>query len=227
MPPSASRSRGLPPRERQLAIERTIHIVDDDAVVRRSLERLLRAAGFATVPYDTPFAFLAATPSLSGGCVLLDVMMPGMDGLQLHTRLQTLGVRLPVIVITGEGDIQTAVRAMKAGAFDFIEKPFGGDRIIAAIEAALAESGRADRAQEAEAAGRRIAALTPREREVLDGLVAGKPNKTIAADLEISARTVEVHRARMLERLGTRRLADAIRLAVVASLGPGTKTQEN
>jgi two-component system response regulator FixJ len=147
-----------------VAIERTVHIVDDDAAVRRSLERLLRAAGFAAVSYSTPFAFLDAAPGLSGGCVLLDVRMPGIDGLQVQERLQTSGIRVPVIVLTGEGDVQTAVRAMKAGAFDFLEKPFGDDRLVASIEAALAESGRSDRALDAADAAERIAALTPRER---------------------------------------------------------------
>ena len=203
-----------------MAIERTIHIVDDDVTVRRSLERLLRAAGFATIPYETPFAFLAAAPFLRAGCVLLDVRMPGMDGLQLQTRMHALGIRVPVIVMTGAGDINTAVRAMKAGAFDFIEKPFANALLVATIEGALAKNGVADRVLENAEAMRRIAALTPREREVLDGLVAGRQNKIIAADLGISVRTVEVHRARMLDRLGTRRVADAIRLAVVASLTP-------
>jgi two-component system, LuxR family, response regulator FixJ len=199
-------------------IERTVHIVDDDAAVRRSLERLLHAAGLTPIVYSTPYAFLDAAPRLSGGCVLLDVRMPGMDGLQVQEKLQTAGIRIPVIVLTGEGDIQTAVRAMKAGAFDFLEKPFGEDRLIGSIEAALAESARSDRSLDAAAAAKRIATLTPREREVLDGLVAGSQNKTIAADLGLSVRTVEVHRARMLERLGTRRIADAIRMAVLASL---------
>lgn len=204
-----------------MATERIIHIVDDDAHVRRSLVRLLRAAGFAAVQYDKPQAFLDAVPGLPAGCVLLDVRMPEIDGLQVQARMHALGVRLPVIVMTGEGDVQTAVRAMKAGAFDFIEKPFGDDLLITAIEAALADSGRAGRDLDAEDAARKVATLTPREREVLDGLVAGSQNKTIAADLGISVRTVEIHRTRMLERLGTRRLADAIRLSVMASLASG------
>jgi two-component system response regulator FixJ len=147
--------------------------------------------------------------------------MPEMDGLAMQGQLNHLGFRLPVVVITGHGDIPTAVQAMKAGAVDFIEKPFDDERLIAAIEAALADFGRgfADREAATEAV-ERIATLSPRERQVLDALVAGRPSKVIAYDLGISVRTVEVHRARMLERLGTRRLAEAIRLAVLADLAP-------
>jgi two-component system response regulator FixJ len=147
--------------------------------------------------------------------------MPEIDGLAMQGQLNHLGFRLPVIVITGHGDIPTAVQAMKAGAVDFIEKPFDDERLIAAIEAALADFGRgfADRETATEAV-ERIATLSPRERQVLDALVAGRPSKVIAYDLGISVRTVEVHRARMLERLGTRRLAEAIRLAVLADLAP-------
>ncbi len=198
--------------------ERTIHVVDDDAGVRRALERLLRAGGFTPITYATSLAFLDAPQTLSAGCLLLDVRMPGMDGLQLQERLNELGRRIPVIIMTGNGDIQTAVRAMKAGAVDFIEKPFDDDALLAAIEAALAMTAQIDREQASVRAAERLADLSAREREVLDALVAGHPNKVIAGDLGISVRTVEVHRARMLQRLGTRRLADAIRLAVIASL---------
>ena len=201
-----------------MPIERTVHIVDDDDGVRRALERLLRAVGFAPVTYATALDFLAAPQTLSAGCLLLDVRMPGMDGLALQERLNELGRRIPVIIMTANGDIQTAVRAMKAGAVDFIEKPFEDDALIAAIEAALAIAANIDREQAAVRAAARLADLSAREREVLDGLVAGHPNKVIAGNLGISVRTVEVHRARMLQRLGTRRLADAIRLAVIASL---------
>lgn len=159
-------------------------------------------------------------PGLSAGCVLLDIRMPEMDGLELQAQLNLLGVPLPVIVMTGHGDVQTAVRAMKAGAPDFIEKPFDDERLIAAIDQALARSGRVSREWEAAEALAKIGALRPREREVLNGLVAGKPSKVIAFGLGISVRNVEVHRARMLERLGTRSTAEAIRLAVMASLAP-------
>jgi two-component system response regulator FixJ len=200
--------------------EPTIHVVDDDAAVRHSLERLLQSAGLRVVSYETPMAFLQAAPGLSGGCILLDLRMAGMDGLELQGRLVQLGVTLPVIVMTGHGDVSSAVRAMKAGAIDFLEKPYDDQVLLNAIDAALARSGRPDRDREAVKAAQRIAALSPREREVLDALVAGRPNKVIAFDLGISVRTVEVHRARMMERLGTRQLAEAIRLSVMARLAP-------
>jgi two-component system response regulator FixJ len=201
--------------------EQTVHVVDDDAAVRRSLERLLDAAGFRAVSYETSHAFLAVAASLSSGCVLLDVRMPGMDGLALQARLAKLDNNLPVIVITGQGDVQTAVRAMKAGAVDFIEKPYDDEVLVKAIELALSMPRQSDRDREAIEAVQRVAALSPREREVLDALVAGRPNKIIAYDLHISVRTVEVHRARMMERLGVRQFAEAIRLAVMARLARG------
>jgi two-component system, LuxR family, response regulator FixJ len=201
--------------------ERIVYVVDDDAAVRRSLERLLGSAGFSSIFYETARDFLDAAPGLSAGCVLLDIRMPEMDGLELQFRLNSLGFLLPVIVMTGHGDVQTAVLAMKAGAHDFIEKPFDDERLLSAIDQAQALVGRVSREREAAEARDKTATLSPREREVLEGLVGGKPNKVIAYDLGISVRTVEVHRARMLERLGTRSTAEAIRLAVMASLTTG------
>lgn len=198
--------------------ERIVHIVEDDAAVRRSLERLLDSAGLTPVLYESALVFLDAIPRLSTGCVLLDVRMPEMDGLELQARLNGLGFRLPIIVMTGHGDVQTAVRAMKAGAQDFIEKPFEDERLLAAIDQALALSRQVSREHEAAEAREKTAALSPREREVLEGMIAGRPNKIIAYDLGISVRTVEVHRARMMERLGTRSTAEAIRIAVMATL---------
>jgi two-component system response regulator FixJ len=203
--------------------ERTVHVVDDDPAVRRSFERLLHSAGLSYVMYETARGFLDAAPQLSAGCVLLDIRMPEMDGREVQAQLNQLGFSLPVIVITGQGDIQTAVRAMKAGAVDFIEKPCDDERLIAVIEAALANSGRAFRDQEVVEAAGRIATLSRREREVLDAVVAGRQSKVIAHDLGLSVRTVEVHRARVLERLGVRRLAEAVRLAVLAGLAPETR----
>ncbi len=199
--------------------ERTIHVVDDDAAVRLSLERLLGSMQFATVSYTTPAAFLLEAPHILGGCVLLDVKMPGIGGLEVQARLKAIGFVPPVIVITGQGDIQTAVLAMKAGAFDFLEKPYEDAVLLAAIEAALGAAPD-DHIHQAISAAHEIARLSPREREVLDALVAGASNKVIAFDLGLSVRTVEVHRARMMERLGTRQLAEAIRLAVLATLAP-------
>lgn len=201
-----------------MTAERTVHVVDDDAAVRRSLERLLDAAGFRAVSYETPMAFLASAPGLSSGCVLLDVWMPGMDGLTLQARLAKLDNHLPVVVMTAQGDVQTAVRAMKAGAVDFIEKPYDDEVLVKAIELALSLPRQSDRNREAAEAAQRIVALSLRERQVLEALVAGHPNKVIAYHLGISPRTVEVHRARMMERLGVRQFAEAIRLAVMARL---------
>ena len=207
-------------------VDRTVHVVDDDAAVRRSLERLLDAAGFHVVSYQSPTAFLNAASGLSAGCVLLDIRMPGVDGLEVQSRLNRLRVNLPVIVMTGHGDVPSAVRAMKAGAVDFLEKPFDDETLLNAIGGAFAKASRligGDR--EAVRAAQRIATLSPREREVLDALLAGRQNKVIAFDLNISVRTVEVHRARMMERLGTKQFADAIRLAVMAKLAPRNRAE--
>ena len=201
-----------------MSTERIVHIVEDDASVRRSLEWLLQSAGFATNCYATAFACLDAAPQLTEGCLLLDVQMPEMNGLQLQGRLAAVGVQLPVIVVTGQADVTTAVHAMKAGAVDFIEKPFDADGLVGAIEEAMEEAGRSAMHRQAAKAAARIAKLSPREREVLDRLVAWRVNKAIAFDLGISVRTVELHRARMLKRLGTRRLAEVVRLAVIAKL---------
>ena len=152
--------------------------------------------------------------------LVLDWMMPGMNGLELQARFNELGIRLPVIVMTGQGDVATAVQAMKAGAIDFIEKPFADDLLLSTIETALATAaGRASRKRTIGDAAALIAMLSPRERQVLEGILAGRSSKMIAHDFGISTRTVEVHRARMLERLGTRGIAEAIRLAVMAGLG--------
>jgi two-component system response regulator FixJ len=199
---------------------RTVHVVDDDPDVLRSLEQVLLAAGFDPVLYETPFALLDAVDRLADGCVLLDVRMPKLDGLQLQQRLCELGSRSPVIFITGQGNVPLAVRAMKCGAVDFIEKPFDDDRLISSIESALALAARHGRHQATLDATKRIATLSRRQRQVLEGLMTGRTNKAIARDIGLSVRTVEVHRARMLERLGTQSLAAAIRLAVIATLGP-------
>jgi two-component system response regulator FixJ len=204
--------------------ERVVHVVDDDPAFLRSMEALLDSAGFATCTYDSALAVLDAASQLSGGCVLLDVQMPGMDGLDLQANLNELGIRLPVIVMTGQGDVAIAVRAMKAGAVDFIEKPFDDDLLLMAIETALAAAaGQASRERTIGDAAALIATLSARERQVLGGIVAGRSTKMIAHDLGISPRTVEVHRAHMLERLGIRSIAEAIRLAVMAGLGSAVR----
>jgi two-component system, LuxR family, response regulator FixJ len=205
-----------------IPFERTVHVVSDDPDVRRAFERPLLAVGFVPVLYGTASDVIEHASELSAGCMLLDLQVPGIDGLELQARLNDLGVGLPVIVVTKDGDVATAVRAMKAGVIDFIEKPLDDERLLVAIEAALASVGQAEREREAAEAAQRIGKLSPRERQVLDGLVAGRPNKVIAHDLGISVRTVEVHRARMLERLAIRRASEAIRLAVMATLAPPT-----
>jgi two-component system response regulator FixJ len=199
-----------------MATERTVYVLDDDAAVLRSLERLLSSANFEPVTFDHPDAFLAAAKTFKAGCVLLDVRLPGMNGLDVQAQLRKIRNDLAVIVVTGQGDIQTAVRAMKAGAADFLEKPYSDDALLGSIEAAFQKE--PDHDLDIADAVRRVATLSTREREVLDGLLAGRPNKLIAYDLGISVRTVEVHRARMMERLGMRQLAEVIRLGVMAKL---------
>jgi two-component system response regulator FixJ len=194
-----------------------VHIVDDDEPLRRALQRLLRSVGYTAITYGTAAAVIDAAPRLSG-CLLLDLRMPDMSGLDVQAQLVTRGIRLPVVVVTGHGDVPSAVQAMKAGALDFIEKPFDEERLLAAIEAAFREGAQTTRDVEATQAARRIAQLSPREHQVLEGIVAGKANKMIAYDLDISVRTVEVHRARLQARLGTHSMAQAVRIAVMAAL---------
>ena len=219
-PPSASGAagrRGPDPG----AAARAVHVVDDDDAVRRALAMLFRSAGIPAETHPSGLAFLEALPSLTEaavGCVLTDVRMPGVDGLELLRRLQDHGLPWPVVVMTAHGDVSTAVRAMRAGAVDFIEKPFDDEALLAAIEAALKPPQASGPAEAADAAAR-IAALSPRERDVLELLLAGKPNKLIARDLGLSPRTVEVHRRRLMARLGVGSLAEAVRLAVRAGLG--------
>jgi two-component system response regulator FixJ len=194
-----------------------VHVVDDDEAVRDSLSLLLESAGLTVRTYDSATTFLTALPNLAAGCVLTDVRMPGLDGLELQRRLTQLGVRLPVIVMTGHGDVPIAVAALKAGASDFIEKPFDDVQLLAAISSALAASQRKlDEASAVAQITARIASLTPREHEVLDRLVAGQPNKMIAYDLGSSPRTVEVHRARVMEKMGVRSLPELVRMAIAA-----------
>jgi two-component system response regulator FixJ len=202
-----------------MATKRAVYVLDDDDAVLRSLERLLNSVNFEPITFNRPEVFLAAAQTFKSGCVLLDVRLPGMSGLEVQAQLHKMGNDLPVIVMTGEGDIQTAVCAMKGGAADFLEKPYSEHTLLMAIEAAFEKEHRFNRDSEIVEATQRLAILSPREREVLDGLLAGQPNKLIAYQLGISVRTVEVHRARMMERLGMRRLAEALRLAIIARLG--------
>ncbi|MET4624254.1 two-component system response regulator FixJ [Bradyrhizobium sp. I1.8.5] len=200
------------------APRRPVYIVDDDAAFRRAVERLMRSVGVTAVSFESGPAFLKAAPDLADGCVILDVRMPGMGGLELQKQLKLIGFKLPIIVMTLKGDMETAVRAMKGGAVDFIEKPFDDEKLLDAINEAMAMETAPVHDREGMEAAKRIARLSPRERQVLDKLVAGRLTKQIAYDLGISARTVEVHRARMFARLGTRTPAEAVRLAVLAQL---------
>ena len=203
---------------------RMIHIVDDEEAIRRSASFMLKTSGFNVQTWSSGVAFLKEVRAVEEGCVLLDVRMPGMDGLEVQQALANDGIGMPVIVLTGHGDIGTAVRAMKAGAVDFLEKPFEKAKLIEAIEAGFAQlndkAGRADRSLSASTA---ISALTDRERDVLEGLAQGLPNKTIAYDLGISPRTVEVHRANLMSKLGVRSLSEALRLAFAAGMGKSDK----
>ncbi len=200
-----------------MATDKWVFLVDDDDAIRRSASFMLKTSGYKVETYVSGVVFLKEARHVETGCVLLDVRMPEMDGLQVQKELGARGIALPVIVMTGHGDVQVAVEAMKAGAVDFIEKPFEKAVLLAALEdgfGRIAKSGL--RAELAEQATVRLKALTPREQDVLRGLVDGLPNKTIGYDLGISPRTVEIHRAHLMEKLGVRSLAEALRIAFAA-----------
>ncbi|MDB5712484.1 MAG: fixJ [Sphingomonas bacterium] len=200
--------------------ERTVHIVDDDEAIRQSIGFLLRKAGFKVIVYPSGTDFLKTVSRDLRGCVLLDVRMPGLDGLEVQDRMSQLGITLPIVMLTGHGDVTLAVRAIKAGAIEFIEKPFERSALLAAIDEALRHAARDERGHLALAdAVTRLAVLTARERDVLGGLVLGRPNKLIAFDLGIATRTVEVHRANLMEKLNARSLSDVLRIAFAAGLG--------
>jgi len=194
-----------------------VHIVDDDAAVRQSLAFLLGSTGLAVRLYDSATAFLAGLPELKGGCLITDLRMPGMTGLELLHELRAKACGLPAIVVTGHGDVPLAVEAMKAGAVDFIEKPFDQEAILSAVQAALERTGCGDNG-DGQAIKARLGTLSERERQVLDGLIAGHPNKTIAYDLGISPRTVEVYRANLMTKMSARSLSELIRMAILADI---------
>ncbi|MGI4949778.1 MAG: response regulator transcription factor [Janthinobacterium lividum] len=199
---------------------RTVHIVDDDEAIRHSVGFMLRKAGYPVESYGSGTSFLKAVTRETPGCVLLDVRMPEIDGPEVQARLAERGIALPIIMLTGHGDVPLAVRAIKAGASEFLEKPFERSVLLRAIDAALDRGMRAERGQLASGeAVVKLAVLTVRERDVLDGMVTGRPNKLIAYDLGIATRTVEVHRARLMEKLSARSLSDVLRIAFVAGLG--------
>jgi FixJ family two-component response regulator len=197
----------------------TVFVVDDDAGVLKALSRLLRTRGYDVRPYTSPQEFLARHDATVPGCAVLDVSMPGLDGLELQQALSAEGSHRPVIFITGKGDIPTTVRAMKAGAVDFLTQPVGVEDLLKAITRAEREDDKS-RQIGAELASIRakIDTLTPREREVLTHVVAGRLNKQIAGDLGTVEKTIKVHRSRMMEKLGVRTVADLVRMAGKAGI---------
>jgi two-component system response regulator FixJ len=196
----------------------TVFVVDDDSAVRSSLRLLLKSVGLAVSTFDSAQAFLDAYPEHSAGCILLDVRMPGMSGPLLQQQLALRGSMLPVIFITGHGDVSMAVEAMQNGAFDFVEKPFHDQAILDRVQRALEENARLRRQlSEHEAIRNRFDSLTPREREVLEQVTRGSSNKVMAYDLRISQRTIEIHRSRIMEKMQAPSLAHLVRMTT--SLG--------
>ncbi len=196
-----------------------VHVIDDDEALRESLAFLLGTAHLAVHTYESATAFLDALPRADPGCIITDVRMPGISGVELLRRLKNLEAAFPVIVITGHGDVPLAVEAMKLGAVDFLEKPFEDDALIAAVQSALGRHEHdARRAAEKAETFERIASLSERERQVLEGLVAGNPNKTIAFDLGISPRTVEIYRANVMTKMKAKSLSELVRMALLGGL---------
>jgi two-component system response regulator FixJ len=201
--------------------QRAVFIVDDDQLVRESTELWLTSAGYQTTLFADPAEFVGALPALGPGCVLLDMLMPGLDGLGVLQQAQPWLVDHPVIVMTGHGDVAMAVRTMKLGAADFLEKPFRRPELLQSLELAFENMGGAGPATPEEGEAKRmVSVLSPRENDVLIGLVAGLSNKALAHRLDLSPRTVEMHRANMMRRLGIRSLSEALKLGLLAGLRP-------
>lgn len=198
-----------------------VFVVDDEEGMRRALMRLFQAEGLAVRSFATADELLAALEGEGPGCVLLDVAMPGLDGLQLQQRLAERGTRLPIVFLTGHGDIPMSVQAIKAGAVDFLTKPVRRDDLLRAVRAALDQAAAQQAATQADADLRsRLAQLTPREREVLEHVIAGKLNKVIAADLGTSEQTIKVHRGRVMEKMGVASVAELVRAAQRLGIRP-------
>jgi two-component system, LuxR family, response regulator FixJ len=199
-----------------------VYVIDDDEALRESLAFLLRAAQIGVQVYPSAVAFLDKLPDASSGCVITDVRMPGMGGIELLRRLKELRIGLPVIVITGHGDVPLAVEAMKFGAVDFLEKPFDDDVLLASVRSALAwQVGETKRHTERAEIETKLSALSNRERDVLAGLVAGRANKQIAFDLGISPRTVEIYRANLMNKMQAASLSELVRMALIVGIvGP-------
>ncbi|HZD89098.1 MAG TPA: response regulator FixJ [Pseudolabrys sp.] len=199
--------------------EATIYVIDDDDAVRQSIEFLLKTVGINVQGFESARAFLEVLPTIDYGCVVTDVRMPEMTGIDLLRKAREVKADLPVIVITGHGDVPLAVEAMKLGAADFLEKPFDDDLLIASVRAALNQGAdAAKRNAEIADINEKLAGLSNRERQVLEGLVAGKPNKVIAFDLGISPRTVEIYRANLMTKMSANSLSDLVRMAMVAGI---------
>ena len=195
-----------------------VHVIDDDDAMRDSLAFMLQMNGYRPLAYESADVFLAGLTDRAAGCVLADVRMPGTSGIELARLMKNRGFGLPVVIMTGHGDIPLAVEAMKAGAIDFVEKPFSDLVLLAAVRTALDQTTGGDDGRARREAAERVAALSPRERDVLAGVVAGKPNKIIAFELGISNRTVEIYRANMMTKTGARNIADLMRTAMAAGM---------
>jgi two-component system response regulator FixJ len=201
-----------------MSASRTVHVIDDDEAIRASLAFLLDTVDLESRTYDSAEAFLAAAPGLIPGCVVTDMRMPGMSGLDLVRRLRERALEIPVIVITGHADVPLAVEAMKAGVADYIEKPFDDEVLLEAIRLALARGEDAEEREAQQAAIReRLESLSARERQVLEALVAGRANKVIAYDLGISPRTVEVYRANVMTKMQAASLSELVRMTLVVA----------
>ena len=197
----------------------TVHLVDDEEAIRRSVSFMLKTSGYTVKTYVSGVELLKER-DLTPGCILLDVRMPEMNGIEVVQALHDRGVSYPIIIMTGHGDVNVVVQAMKLGAIEFIEKPFEKSVLLGSIEEGFARLENADRHQiRADEARVRLDALTSRERDVLEGLVRGHPNKTIGYDLDISPRTVEIHRANLMSKLRVRSLSGCLRIAFAAELG--------
>jgi two-component system, LuxR family, response regulator FixJ len=202
-----------------MSTESIVHVIDDDSAMRQSMEFLLRTADIRAQTYESADDFLKALPRIGTGCIITDVRMPGMSGLELLRKLKELDVALPVIVITGHGDVPLAVEAMKSGASDFIEKPFDDEALLTSVRAALkVQDGQAEQQAARTAIAVRVASLSARERQVLERLVAGLPNKTIAYDLGISPRTVEIYRANVMTKMEATSLSELVRMALIGGV---------
>jgi two-component system response regulator FixJ len=207
--------------------EPIVYMIDDDDAVRHSLEFLLKTAGIEVRGFESAKAFLEMLPRIKTGCIITDVRMPEITGIDLLRRVKESGLDIPVIVITGHGDISLAVEAMKIGAVDFLEKPFDDDLLLASVRSALnREADTAKHNAEVADIHDKLAALSNRERQVLEGLVAGKANKVIAFDLGISPRTVEIYRANLMTKMAANSLSDLVRMAMMAGILTGLGKSE-